>query len=195
MPQVLCTLNDYRLASDADLLALVLSTQITKSEAVEWMTHFRSFTPEKAGLSKFFASIELARRVAFRELDACQIVGSSVNVKEFLHLHYATRTNEVFSVMFLDARHQLLAHEDMFFGTIDTASVYPREIIRIALQRNASAVVLAHNHPSGLAEPSLADITLTQRIKEALGLFDIRLLDHIVVGQGQAVSMAERGHF
>lgn len=94
--------------------------------------------------------------------------------------------------MFLDSRHHLLAHEDMFFGILDSASVYPSEINRVELQRNAGALILVHNHPPGTAEPSTADISLNDQLKTAFAVFDIRLLDQIVVGQGQAVSMAER---
>lgn len=193
MPQVLCSPHDYRVASDADLLALVLSAPITQFEAVNWMMNFRSFPPETEGLNRLLASIEVTRRIALCELADRVTIGSAKITQEFLQIHYANKTTEVFSVMFLDCRHRLLAHDDMFFGTLDSASVYPREIIRVALQRNAGAVILAHNHPSGTAEPSLADISLTERLKSALNIFDIRLLDHVVVGQGQAVSMAERG--
>jgi DNA repair protein RadC len=105
----------------------------------------------------------------------------------------AGRTQEVFSVLFLDAQHRLLKLEDLFFGTLTQTSVYPREVVKRALALNAGAVVLAHNHPSGLAEPSRADEYLTQTLMSALKLVDVRVLDHLVVGQGQVVSMAERG--
>ena len=93
----------------------------------------------------------------------------------------------------LDKRHRLIQFEELFRGTIDGASVHPREIVKLALQRNAAAVIVSHNHPSGVAEPSQADELITQRVKEALALVDIRLLDHIIVGDGVSVSLAERG--
>ena len=103
------------------------------------------------------------------------------------------REHEIFAVLFLDARHQLLAMEEMFRGTLTQTSVYPREVVKRALERNAAAVMLAHNHPSGVAEPSRADEFLTQTLKTALALVDVRVLDHVIVAAGQSVSMAERG--
>jgi DNA repair protein RadC len=114
-------------------------------------------------------------------------------VKDYLALHLAARPQEVFAAMFLDAQHRLLTMEDLFHGTLTQTSVYPREVVRRALLLNAAAVVLAHNHPSGLAEPSRADELLTATLKHALALVDVRVLDHVVVGRGQVVSMAERG--
>ena len=99
----------------------------------------------------------------------------------------------MFCCLYLDKRHRLIQFQELFRGTIDGASVHPREIVKQALQRNAAAVIIAHNHPSGVAEPSQADELITQRVKEALGLVDIRLLDHIIVGDGASVSLAERG--
>jgi len=110
-----------------------------------------------------------------------------------VRLHLAKREREVFAVMFLDNRHRLLAYEELFFGTIDGASVHPREVVKAALAHNAAAVILSHNHPSGVAEPSQADQRITQRLKDALGLVDVRVLDHLIVGEGEPVSFAERG--
>jgi DNA repair protein RadC len=101
--------------------------------------------------------------------------------------------HEVFCCLYLDKRHRLIHFEEMFRGTIDGASVHPREIVKAALQRNGAAIIIAHNHPSGIAEPSQADELITQRVKEALALVDVRLLDHIIVGDGSCVSLAERG--
>ena len=101
--------------------------------------------------------------------------------------------HEVFCCLYLDKRHRLIQFQELFRGTIDGASVHPREIVKLALQRNSAAVIIAHNHPSGIAEPSQADELITQRVKEALALVDIRLLDHIIVGDGASVSLAERG--
>jgi DNA repair protein RadC len=114
-------------------------------------------------------------------------------VRGYLSVHYAGQEREVFGVMFLDNRHRLIAVEEMFLGTVDVASVHPREVVKRALKLNAAAVILAHNHPSGIAEPSQADELITGRLREALALVDIRVLDHIVVGDGACVSFAERG--
>ncbi|MEZ8675501.1 MULTISPECIES: DNA repair protein RadC [unclassified Vibrio] len=114
------------------------------------------------------------------------------NVKEYLKLKLGAHDREVFAVMFLDNQHQLISFEELFFGTIDAASIYPREVLKAALNHNAAAVVFAHNHPSGIAEPSQADRRITQRLVDALKLVDIRVLDHIVVGEDY-VSFAEKG--
>ncbi|MFA9385217.1 MAG: DNA repair protein RadC [Vibrio cyclitrophicus] len=114
------------------------------------------------------------------------------NVKEYLKLKLGAHDREVFAVMFLDNQHQLISFEELFFGTIDAASIYPREVLKAALNHNAAAVVFAHNHPSGVAEPSQADRCITQRLVDALKLVDIRVLDHIVVGEN-CVSFAEKG--
>ncbi|TKF21451.1 RadC family protein [Vibrio kanaloae] len=114
------------------------------------------------------------------------------NVKEYLKLKLGAHDREVFAVMFLDNQHQLIEFEELFFGTIDAASIYPREVLKAALNHNAAAVVFAHNHPSGIAEPSQADRRITHRLVDALKLVDIRVLDHIVVGE-DCVSFAEKG--
>ncbi|PMO06237.1 hypothetical protein BCT19_09165 [Vibrio splendidus] len=114
------------------------------------------------------------------------------NVKEYLKLKLGAHDREVFAVMFLDNQHQLIRFEKLFFGTIDAASIYPREVLKAALNHNAAAVVFSHNHPSGIAEPSQADRRITQRLVDALKLVDIRVLDHIVVGE-DCVSFAEKG--
>ena len=101
--------------------------------------------------------------------------------------------NEVFAALFLDTRHRVIAFEELFYGTIDGATVYPRVVAEKALRHRAAALIVAHNHPSGVSEPSLADQAITHRLKDALALLDIRLLDHFVIGEGAAVSMASRG--
>lgn len=113
--------------------------------------------------------------------------------RDYLKLRLDGLPQEVFSCLFLDNRHRVLAYEELFRGTIDGASVHPREVVRRTLEVNAAAVIFAHNHPSGLAEPSQADIRLTQRLKEALALIEVRVLDHLVIGEGEGVSFAERG--
>ena len=114
-------------------------------------------------------------------------------MREFLHAHLRDRPYEVFCCLYLDNRNRLIMFEELFRGTIDGASVHPREVVRRALEHNAAALILAHNHPSGIAEPSQADEIITRRLKSALGLVDIRVLDHLVVGDGETVSFAERG--
>jgi DNA repair protein RadC len=137
--------------------------------------------------------MEMARRALAQQLTDQPVFDSPGRVKDFLGLQLGGLPYEVFAVLFLDAQHRLLKLEEMFQGTLTQTSVYPREVVRRALLLNAGAVVLAHNHPSGVAEPSRADEYLTQTLKSALQLVDVRVLDHIVVGQGQVVSMAERG--
>ena len=114
-------------------------------------------------------------------------------VKDYLRLVLGGRQQEVFMVLFLDAQHRLIASEEMFHGTLTQTSVYPREVVKRALIHNAAAVMLSHNHPSGLSEPSSSDRSLTEALKQALGLVDVRVLDHIVIGEQEALSFAERG--
>jgi DNA repair protein RadC len=114
-------------------------------------------------------------------------------VKQYLQLHLAARPHEVFCVLFLDVQNRLLEMEELFRGTLSQTSVYPREVVKRALHHGAAAVVLAHNHPSGSVQPSRADEALTQTLKAALALVDVRVLDHIIIGQGETLSMAERG--
>ena len=139
------------------------------------------------------AVLELARRALAQPLRAAPVVDAPQQVKDYVALQLGQRPQEVFAVLFLDGQHRLIATEELFHGTLGQTSVYPREVVRRALHHNAGAVVLAHNHPSGMAEPSRADEFLTQALKSALKLVDVQVLDHLVVGQGQVVSFAERG--
>jgi DNA repair protein RadC len=139
------------------------------------------------------AVLEIARRALQQKLESAPAFESPQAVKDYLGLHLASRPHEVFAVLFLDAQHRLLRLEEMFRGTLTQTSVYPREVVRRAMSLNAAAVILAHNHPSGFAEPSRADELLTQSLKAALQLVDVRVLDHLVVGRGGVVSFAERG--
>jgi DNA repair protein RadC len=143
--------------------------------------------------AQLLAVMEMARRALAQPMHTAPIFDSPARVKDYLALQLAGHAHEVFAVLFLDSQHRLLRLDEMFHGTLSQTSVYPREVVRRALCHNAGAVVLAHNHPSGLAEPSRADEYLTQTLKSALQLVDVRVLDHIVVGRGQVVSMAERG--
>ena len=139
------------------------------------------------------AVMELARRSLAQRLAQRTVMSSPQQVKDFLRLQLAHEGQEVFAVMFLDVQNQLLQFEPMFRGTLSQTSVYPREVVKRALAVQASAVILAHNHPSGIAEPSRADEFLTQTLKQALQLIDVRVIDHLVVGGDQAISFAERG--
>ena len=139
------------------------------------------------------ASRELVQRWMLEEFRQQPVLANPRAVGEYLRLHYAGQEREVFGVMFLDNRHRLIALEEMFLGTVDGASVHPREVVKRALKVNAAAVILAHNHPSGVAEPSQADELITVRVRDALALVDIRVLDHLIVGGTSVVSLAERG--
>ncbi len=198
--------------SDIELLALLLRTGLPGrgvfglAEAV--LTQFGGFAgllhtqvAELKGVkglgpakrAEVAAVVEMARRALAQQLRQAPVFATPQQVKDFVTLQLASRTQEVFAVLFLDSQHRLVQFEDMFHGTLNQTSVYPREVVRRALELRAAAVVLAHNHPSGLAEPSRADEFLTQTLKSALQLVDVRVLDHLVVGQGQVVSFAERG--
>lgn len=146
-----------------------------------------------ATFAQFQASLELSRRYLFARLARGQALGSPAEVRQFLQLKLRGLPHEVFACLFLDNQHAIISYEELFRGTIDGASVYPREIVKRALALNAAALIFAHNHPSGVAEPSQADQRLTQRLKSALGTVDIRVLDHFVIGDAEALSFAERG--
>ena len=137
--------------------------------------------------------LELARRAMGQQLRERTVFATPEAVKEYLQLHLAAKAHEVFAVLFLDVQNRLLAMEELFRGTLTQTSVYPREVVLRALHHQASAVVLAHNHPSGTVQPSRADEHLTQTLKSTLALIDVRVLDHVIVAPGQALSMAERG--
>ncbi|MEN9418504.1 MAG: repair protein RadC [Pseudomonadota bacterium] len=139
------------------------------------------------------AVFELARRALAEPLRTAPVFTAPAQVRHYLMLELGALPHEVFAVLFLDSQHRLIALRTLFRGTLAQTSVYPREVVKEALACNAGAVVLAHNHPSGTAEPSRADEFLTQTLKSALALVDVRVLDHIVVGRGQSVSFAERG--
>lgn len=144
-------------------------------------------------LRPIFIAREIWERSFRYELSERQVFASPDAVKGYLSALYMTKAHEVFLVLFLDSQHRLIAAEEMFRGTLTQTSVYPREVVLRALDHQAAAVVLSHNHPSGCAEPSRADEALTQTMKQALSLVDVRVLDHIVFGAGQVTSLAERG--
>lgn len=137
--------------------------------------------------------LEAARHVIEFKMQRGASFTSALEVRDFLRTKLAGFEHEVFAVLFLDTRHRLIDYAEMFHGTIDSASVYPREVVKEALRLNAAAVIISHNHPSGSPEPSAADRVLTQRLKEALALVDVRVLDHIIVAGNASVSFSERG--
>lgn len=173
-----------RLLEEAGGLAELLSAQ---ESAGSGCARTRNVRPELAVV------LELARRAAAQQLQARTVFGSPDAVKNFLQLHLARKPQEQFAILFLDAQNRLIDWQVMFRGTLTQTSVYPREIVAAALDIGAAAVVLAHNHPSGTVQPSRADEALTQTIKAALALVDVRVLDHVIVAPGAALSMAERG--
>ncbi len=163
----------------------VLSAQLIDLQEV------RGIGPGKA--TALLAARECCSRYLSQRLTAGKHIASPSDSTQFLVARLRDRPHEVFCCLFLDNRHRVLAFDELFRGTIDNTTVYPREVVKQALQRNAAAVILAHNHPSGVAEPSEADQLITRRIRDALDLIDVRLLDHFIVGDGTCVSLAARG--
>lgn len=198
--------------SDAELLALLLRTGIQGKNAIQLAQELVDQFGGIAGLlhsgadalkdvkglgpakrAELMAVVELARRALAQELKERPLFDSPQAVAQYLQLHLGHKPHEVFAVLFVDSQHRLLALEELFRGTLSTTSVYPREVVLRALHHHAAAVVLAHNHPSGTAEPSRADETLTQTLKAALSLVDVRVLDHFIVTAHGCRSMAEMG--
>ncbi len=139
------------------------------------------------------AVLEMGRRHLAEELGQRDCFTSPLETGRFLNSRLRQREREVFALMLLDNQHRLLRYQEIFEGTLDAAVVYPRDVVKLALSSNAAAVILAHNHPSGVAEPSLADQQITKRLVDALALVDIRVLDHLIIGEGAPVSLVERG--
>jgi DNA repair protein RadC len=199
--------------SDAELLALLLRTGMAGTSVLQLAQQLLDQFGGVAGLlntqaddlkrikglggtakrAELVAVLELARRALAEQLKARAVLDSATAVKDYVQLHLASRPHEVFAVLFLDSQHRLLALEELFRGTLSQTSVYPREVALRALHHHAAAVVLAHNHPSGSVQPSRADEALTQSLTAALALIDVRVLDHVIVAPGQALSMAEKG--
>ena len=137
--------------------------------------------------------MEVAVKYLFEDLQRGEPIESPEITQKFLNAKLKNQKHETFWAMFLDTRHRVISFEKLFTGTVDAATVYPRVVAQRALELNAAAIIVAHNHPSGINEPSLADQAITRRLKDALALLDIRLLDHFVVGDGRPVSMATQG--
>ena len=198
--------------SDAELLAIFLRTGTKGKSAVDLARALLSKFGSLAGLiaatreafsdipglgnakyAQLQAAAELTRRALAAEMKSGINLSSPTTVRDFLRLSIQNRQVEVFVGLFLDAQNRVIAVEELFSGTLTQTSVFPREVVRRALHHNAAGVIFAHNHPSGVAEPSHADETLTQALKEALAVIDVRVLDHFVVGRGATLSFAERG--
>jgi DNA repair protein RadC len=198
--------------SDAELIAIFLRTGMKGKSAVELarvaLDRFGSLTGLFAadanaftavgglGTAKYAqlqAALEMARRALREKLARGSALSSPQAVRDYLRLKLQDRPHEVFVGVFLDAQNRVMAVEELFRGTLTQTSVYPREVVKRALHYNAAALIFAHNHPSGIAEPSRSDEALTQALKQALALVDVKVLDHFVIGAGAAMSFAERG--
>ncbi len=198
--------------TDAELLAIFLRTGVKGMDAVElarYLLHefgglrqlleseLAEFTDHLGlGPAKYVqlqAVLEMGRRHLQATIQRASALESPQAVRDFLKAKLRHEPHEVFACLFLDAKHRVLAFEPLFYGTIDSASVYPRQVVKRALANNAAALILTHNHPSGVSEPSQADKILTERLTEALALIDVRVLDHFIVGEGEPLSMVENG--
>jgi DNA repair protein RadC len=198
--------------SDAELLAIFLRVGVTGRSALDLaadlLSRFRSINglfaatldefAEVKGLGEakyvqLMAAHELAKRALAEEMRRDTLLNSPSTVRDYLRLRLGHLPHEVFLALFLDAQNRLIAAEELFRGTLTQTSVYPREVVKRALALNAAAVVFAHNHPSGVSEPSRADEMLTRTLKDALQLVDVRVLDHLIVGHSGIMSFAERG--
>lgn len=198
--------------SDAELLAIFLRTGMAGKSAVdlarELLRCFNGLTGlfaadqnafcqvrgmGPAKYSQLQAVMEMARRALEEKLKSGDAMSSPKSVRDYLRLSLQGKKHEVFVAIFLDAQNRTIATEELFKGTLTQTSVYPREVVKRALYHNAAAIIFAHNHPSGIAEPSQADEILTQSLKQALALIDVKVLDHFIVGAGTAMSFAERG--
>jgi len=197
---------------DVELLAILLGTGAARLSVIELaeslldafgglrglLQAHRDALEKQQGLgpaktAKLLAVLELSRRYLHEMLMRSDPLENPDVTEQYLKTVLRDHPNEVFACLFLDTRHRVIAFEELFHGTIDGATVYPRVVAEKALRHGAAALIVAHNHPSGVSEPSLADQAITRRLKDALALLDIRLLDHFVVGEGTPVSMAARG--
>ncbi|GJL76200.1 MAG TPA: hypothetical protein DEF07_03440 [Nitrosomonas sp.] len=197
--------------SDTELLAIFLRTGIAGKSAVDLarnlLNHYGSlsslFSAERSSLCNFpgigiakytqlQAVLEMSRRTLGEKLEHSNALNTPQLVRDFLYLHLSNKQHEVFMGIFLDAKHHMITAEELFSGTLTQASVYPREVVKRALHHNAAAIIFAHNHPSGIAEPSHADKALTCALTKALDLIDIKVLDHFIIGKNEIMSFAEQ---
>lgn len=198
--------------SDAELLAIFLRVGCIGKSAVDLA---RELLQEYGGLrplleasrtdfckglglgaakyAQLQAVLEMGRRHLSASMKEGDLLSSPELVRSYLSAQLRHQPHEIFAVLFLDNQHRLIAYDELFYGTIDGANVYPREVVKKALSRNAAAAILAHNHPSGVAEPSQSDLRITERLQEALNLVGVRVIDHMVVGDKEVISFAERG--
>jgi DNA repair protein RadC len=197
--------------SDAELVALLLRTGVRGKSAVdlarellvkyEGITKLLNAGPQltevnglgPAKTAQFAAAMELARRSAEERIREAKGLTSPGAVRDYLRLAIGGRPHEVFICIWLDAQHRVIKFDEPFRGTLTQTSVYPREVVKMALQTNAAAVIFAHNHPSGVAQPSQADELLTHNLRDALALIEVKVLDHFIIAGNQAISFAERG--
>ena len=198
--------------TDAELLAVMLGTGLPGQNVLQLahalLEHFHGLagllqaSPAdlraakglggSARRAQLLAVLELSRRVLLQKMRKRDVMNNPETVKQFLQLQMGAYPQEVFAVVFMDAQYRLLSFQEMFKGTLNQTSVYPREVVKLALEQGAAAVILAHNHPSGDVRPSAADSTLTRTLQTALSMVDVKVLDHIIVGPGIHWSMAER---
>jgi len=185
---------DYRACSDTELLKMLLGEKAAEKALTGGVV--RMFLEERQYDEihpKIGAARELMRRALLQQLSSGSALTSPAAVRDYLRLSIAGKEHEIFSVIWLDAQHRVIGAEDLFRGTLSQTSVYPREVVKHALKANAAAVIFAHNHPSGVAQPSQSDELLTRNLKEALALIEVKVLDHFIVAGNQALSFAERG--
>lgn len=178
----------FETLSDAELIAV-----ITRRREAQDATDTQTLSRQAQNDHDLSAALEFARRVLREQMQHRNCLSSPQAVRDYLRLKLQDRPHEVFVCVFLDAQNRILADEELFRGTLTQMSVYPREVVKRALAHNAAALIFAHNHPSGVAEPSRADEALTLALKQALALVDVKVLDHFVIGAGAAMSFAERG--
>jgi DNA repair protein RadC len=184
----------YSGLSDTELLGKLIGVRQTQKRyrgslgAMFAPVHGKDKQPEKCVVAR-----ELVRRWLVEEIMHGDMLNSPATVRDYLRIHFAGREHESFVAIFLDAQHQVIVVDELFRGTLSQTSVYPREVVKASLHQNAAAVIFAHNHPSGVAEPSKSDELLTQALKQALSLVDVRVLDHIIVAGASVLSFAERG--
>jgi len=184
---------ETKLLSDEELLAIIIGAKTASKVYSGRLAPLVFGSEDQLPNRKLAASLEFAKRLMREDIFRGPTLTSPSAVSEYLTAHFLGREYEAFVVIFLDTRHRVLSIEEMFRGSIDGASVYPREVVCAVLRHKAAACIFAHNHPSGIAEPSLADQAITRRLKDALSTIDIRVLDHFVIAGSEVVSFAERG--